>query len=77
MLVQKGQLTQCTQQIWVVGTVTFSAKGQPMQWVRQWMQWMQWLKFYIVNFAQIRQTFFKHSLTFPFDIKSRPKKSVW
>ena len=23
---QKGQLTQCTQQIWVVGTVTFSAK---------------------------------------------------
>ena len=26
MLVQKGQLTQCTQQIWVVGTITFSAK---------------------------------------------------
>ena len=26
MLVQKGQLTQYTQQIWVVGTVTFSAK---------------------------------------------------
>ena len=23
---QKGQLTQCTQQIWVVGTITFSAK---------------------------------------------------
>ena len=23
---QKGQLTQCTQQMWVVGTVTFSAK---------------------------------------------------
>ena len=26
MLVQKGQLTQCTQLIWVVGTITFSAK---------------------------------------------------
>ena len=26
MLVQKGQFTQCTQQIWVVGTITFSAK---------------------------------------------------
>ena len=26
MLVQKDQLTQCIQQIWVVGTITFSAK---------------------------------------------------
>ena len=26
MLVQKGQFTQWTQQIWVVGTTTFSAK---------------------------------------------------
>ena len=30
---QKGQLTQWTQQIWVVGTVTFSAKRlNPTQW---------------------------------------------
>ena len=26
VLVQKGPFTQCIQQIWVVGTVTFSAK---------------------------------------------------
>ena len=26
MLVQKGQLTESTEQIWVVGTITFSAK---------------------------------------------------
>ena len=38
---QKGQLTQCTQQIRVVGTITFSAKrSTPMQGT-QWMQWTQ------------------------------------
>ena len=26
MLVEKGQVTQCTEQIWVVGTITCSAK---------------------------------------------------
>ena len=26
---QKGQFTQCIQQIWVVGTVTLVQKGQP------------------------------------------------
>ena len=36
MLVQKGQLTQCTQQILVVGTVTFSTKrSTPKQWMQQ------------------------------------------
>ena len=34
MLVQKGQLTQCTQQIWVVGTITFSSKRSTST---QWM----------------------------------------
>ena len=36
VLVQKGQLTQWIQQIWVVGTITFSAKrSNPMQWGMQ------------------------------------------
>ena len=56
---QKGQLTQWTWHIWVVGTITFSAKrSNPMQWGMQYAVGTQ----YAVGFSVKRST---HTVDLP------------